>query len=86
MILIQKGWLTKRLSKAKQTSNSEKEKKKKPPWYPHLASPQSSWQKWGWEGRECVWGWTDRQLTLPADPEGDHLWDSHHCHLSSPLV
>lgn len=29
MILIQKGWLTKRLSKAKQTSNSEKEKKKK---------------------------------------------------------
>lgn len=28
MILIQKGWLTKRLSKAKQTSNSEKEKKK----------------------------------------------------------
>lgn len=25
-------------------------------------------------------GWTDRQLTLPADPEGDHLQDFHRSH------
>ena len=39
MILIQKGWLTKRLV-AKQASNSERQKKK-PPWYPHLASSRN---------------------------------------------